>query len=472
MFCPNCGTSIENPVKFCPSCGYLLPQVSAQTHEHVPEPAPAEPAAVEPAAIEAEAAVAPVWAQAPAPSPALEPEAAPEPEPVVPAAPAWAQTPPPQPVAAPEPVVPAAPAWAQTPPPPPPVAPAAPSWVQAPAALPPVVPMAQPPYGAAPYGAPPFGAPPATYPPLVATPSSGRNPLAGLLAIIGGAAAIGSAWLPWFVLGSDPLQTASWGRPLDLTSDLGTPANGYFLIGAGVICVLFGLFLLVGLARSPGVRAGLGLLTLAAAAGLGAIEFAAYMKVADNGLTYGFGLFVGAGAAVVVGVGGLAGLASRPARAGSTTGSTNGLVRVIAVILIAAVALGGGSYFLSQNKSTGPGPSASGATQQPSNSRSGSPTATPEVSASFLTSGYSTREGAIQDYVEQHAVSYAGDCDAPGTGDYCSTLDGAVSDSQVVYKVGPVAGTPVAWLLLQQTDNGLWYVLDQKPFSESATSPW
>ncbi len=340
--------------------------------------------------------------------------------------------------------------------------------------------MAQPPYGAAPFGAPPFGAPPATYPPLVATAGSGRNPLAGLLAIIGGATAIGSAWLPWFVLGSDPLQTASWGRPLDLTSDLATPANGYFLIGAGVLCVLFGLFLLVGLARSPGARAGLGLLTLVAAAGLGAIEFAAYMKVADgikslgsdNSFTYGFGLFVGAGAAVVVGIGGLAGLASRPARAGSTTGSTNGLVRVIAVILIAVVALGGGSYFLSQNKSTGPGPSASGATQQPSNSPGGSPTATPEISASFLTAGYSTREGAIQDYVEQHAVTYAGDCDAPGTGDYCSTLDGAVSDSQVVYKVGPVAGTPIAWLLLQQTDNGLWYVLDQKPFSESATSPW
>jgi hypothetical protein len=328
--------------------------------------------------------------------------------------------------------------------------------------------VAQPPYGAAPYSTPPFGAPPATYPPLVATAGSGRNPLAGLLAIIGGAAAIGSAWLPWYMLSSDPLHTADWGRPLDLTSDLGTPANGYFLIGAGVLCLVLGLLLLVGAARSPGARIGLGLLTLAAAAGLGAIEFSAYSNVKN----YGFGLFVGAGAAAVVGVGGLVGLASRPVRAGSTTGSTKGLVRVIAVILIAAVALGGGSYFLSQNKSTGPGPSASGATQRPSNSPSGSPAATPEISASFLTAGYSTREGAIQDYVEQHAVTYAGDCDAPGTGDYCSTLDGAVSDSQVVYKVGPIAGEPVAWLLLQQADNELWYVLDQKPFSESATSPW
>jgi hypothetical protein len=301
-----------------------------------------------------------------------------------------------------------------------------------------------------------------------------------VLALIGGAVAIGSAWLPWYMLSSDPLQTAAWGRPVDLTKDL-ILANGLFLIGAALLVLLCGLLMILGVARSPSGRALLGLGAIVGAIGIGVVEFSAYNHVADgiktlgsdNIFTYGFALFVGAGAAVVAGLGGLAALATRPARAGSSASGASGLARVVAVVLVATVALSGAAYYVSQNnKTAGPGAGSSlGTTEQPTDSTMDA-SATPESSPSFLTSGYDTREGAIGDYVEQHSVTYAGDCDALGTGDYCSTLDSAVSENQVVYTVGPIASEPVAWLLLRQTDDGLWYVLDQKPFSASATSPW
>jgi len=153
------------------------------------------------------------------------------------------------------------------------------------------------------------------------------------------------------------------------------------------------------------------------------------------------------------------------------------LARVIAVVLIAAVVLGAGAYLLSQNnKPSGPGASGSlgpsGATQQPSKSPSGAPTATPGSSPSFLTAGYATPEEAIQDYVSQHSVTYAGDCASSGAGDYCSTLNSSISESQAVYIVGPFGGEAVAWLLLEKTNDGQWHVLDQKPFTGSTTSPW
>jgi len=499
MFCPNCGTSIENPGKFCPSCGQALPQLPPHQHEQpeaaavaavpswaqtplpTPEPGPpAEPEIGPPAEPEISAAAAPAppaWAQTPLPAPA--------PEVPVPVAPVWAQ---------PTPSAPAAPAsgWAQNMPPQAPLAAGAPAWAQAPAAQPPygaapygAPPAATPPYGApaAPYGAPPYGAPP-PYPALaVAAGGSGRNPTAGLLALIGGAVAIGSAWLPWSMASSDPLQTAAWGKPIEITSSAYGLANGNYLIGAGVIAAVCGLLLMIGVARSPSARMILGVGAIAGAVGIGAVEFSAYGQVSDqlklfgsDNIFYGFGLFVGAGAAAVAGIGGVVALTSKPAAAGSTAASTQGLARVVALVLIVAVALGAGAYFLSQNnKAVGPGASGSlafGATEQPSTSPGGSATATPGASQSFLTSGYSTREEAIGAYVEQHSVTYAGDCGSPGTGDYCSTLDSAVSDSQVVYTVGPINSEAVAWLLLQQTGDGLWHVLDQKPFSSSSTSPW
>src|ERR1035437_10230892 len=377
MFCPNCGTSIENPGKFCPSCGEPLPPRSTRLPEPEVEAPPSQPI--------------------PAVDPSTPPESAIAPaEPVELAAPPWGQTPPPAAL---------------------PVPPAAPPWAQQPLTTP--LAPAQPPYGAAPYHAPPpaygappapfgaatYGAPPVPYGTLAATPpASASNPLAGLLALIGGAVAIGSAWLPWYMASSDPMQTAAWGRPIDLTKELASLANGYYLIGAGALAAVCGLLLIIGAGRSPGAR-------------------------------------------MLLGLGALAG------------------------------AVGGGAYFLAQNnKSSGPGASGSlrpsGASEQPSTSPSTGPTATPGSSPSFLTAGYSTREEAIGDYVVQHSVTYAGDCDTPGPGDYCSILDSKVSDNEVVYKVGPVASEPVAWLLLRQTDDGLWHVLDQKPFSDSATSPW
>jgi hypothetical protein len=300
-----------------------------------------------------------------------------------------------------------------------------------------------------------------------------------VLALIGGAVAIGSAWLPWYSISSDALQTAAWNRPIDLTKDL-ILANGCFLVGAAVLAALCGLLLMLGAARSPRARLLLGLGAIAGAVGIGAVEFSAYGTVGDaikvfggDSIFYGFGLFVGAGAAVVAGLGGLSALATRPARAGSAASGASGLAKVVAVVLVATVVLSGAAYYLSlNNKTVGPGAGSSlGTTEQPTDSLTDA-SATPESSPSFLTSGYDTREGAIGDYAEQHSVTYAGDCDALGTGDYCSTLDSAVSENQVVYTVGPIASEPVAWLLLRQTDDGLWYVLDQKPFSESATSPW
>ena len=490
MFCPNCGTSIENPGKFCPSCGEPLPprstrlpepEVEAPPSQPIPAVDPSTPPESEVAPAEPVELAAPPWGQTP-PQP-VAPAEPPAAEPEVPAIPVWAPAPPP--------AIASAPPWGQTPPPAAlPVPPAAPPWAQQPLTTP--LAPAQPPYGAAPYHAPPpaygappapfraatYGAPPVPYgTPAATPPASASNPLAGLLALIGGAVAVGSAWLPWYMASSDPMQTAAWGRPIDLTKELATLANGYYLIGAGALAAVCGLLLIIGAGRSPGARMLLGLGALAGAVGVGAIEFSAYGKVNDNGLTYGFGLFVGVGAAVFAGLGGLVGLTSRPAPAGSKAGSSQGLATVLALVLVAAVAVGGGAYFLAQNnKSSGPGASGSlrpsGASEQPSTSPSTGPTATPGSSPSFLTAGYSTREEAIGDYVVQHSVTYAGDCDTPGPGDYCSILDSKVSDNEVVYKVGPVASEPVAWLLLRQTDDGLWHVLDQKPFSDSATSPW
>ena len=390
----------------------------------------------------------------------------------MPAAPPWAQTPPP---AA------ATPPWAQTPPP----AAATPPWLQTPPQPP--SPTAQPPYGAAPYSAPPspaqppygapFGAAPYGAPVAVSTGST-VNPLGGLMALLGGVVAIGSAWLPWSMASADPMQTAAWGKPIEISNGL---ANGNYLIGAGALAAACGLLLLLGVARTPGARTVLGLGAIAGAIAVGVVEFSAYGQVSDalksfgpyTGLAYGFGLFVGAGGAGVAGLGGLVALVSKPAAAGSKPSSTQGLVRVIAIVLIAAVALGAGGYLLSQNnKPTGPAASGSLGPSGASNSPGNAPTGTPGSSPSFLTSGYPTIEEAIGAYVAQHAVSYAGDCNSPGVGDYCSALDSAISDTQSVYTVGPVASDAVAWLLLQQTSDGLWHVLDQKPFTSGSTSPW
>jgi xanthine/CO dehydrogenase XdhC/CoxF family maturation factor len=300
--------------------------------------------------------------------------------------------------------------------------------------------------------------------------------LGGLLALLGGAVAIGSAWLPWYMASSDSFQTAAWFTPIKVT-DVSILENGYFLIGAGALAAICGLILLLGVARSPGARILLVLGAMAGAVGVGVVEYSAYRQVSDfissSPFTYGFGLFVGAGGAGVAGLGGLVALVSKPAAAGSKPSSTQGLVRVIGVVLIAAVALGAGGYLLSQNnKPSGPAASGSPGPSGASHSPSNAPTATPGSSPSFLTSGYPTTEEAIGAYVAQHAVSYAGDCNTPGVGDYCSALDSALSDTQAVYTVGPVASDAVAWLLLQQTNDGLWHVLDQKPFTRGSTSPW
>ena len=136
--------------------------------------------------------------------------------------------------------------------------------------------------------------------------------------------AIGSAWLPWFMSSSDPTQTVAWGKAIDWTDSSFGLANGYFLIAAGAVAAVCGLLLLLGMARSPGARMVLGIGAIAGAIGVGVVDFSAYSKVNDtlnaysaygasSGFTFGFGLFVGAGGAVVAALGGLLSMSSRPA---------------------------------------------------------------------------------------------------------------------------------------------------------------
>ncbi len=329
MVCASCGAEIDSPGKFCAKCGAPLPEAApvsptidfAEEPPIVPEAPPAEaPAAPDWAQTTtppAEAPGAPAWAQTP-PPPAE-----------APGAPAWAQTPPPPAEA------PGAPAWAQTPPPPAPGAapvwsaappPAPQAWSQAPAqpAAPQPPAGAQqygaPPYGAPPYGAPPYGAPPYGAPqygaPQYAAPvaaAAGTGMLAALLALAGGAVAIGSAWLPWAATSSGD----SLIKPIESTSgsDL---ANGYYLIAAGAVAAACGLLLLLGLVKTPSARMLLSLGAIAGGAAVLAVEFVAMddvNKVINLGfgqtVSIGIGLYLGAAGGVAAAVGGLLGLVSK-----------------------------------------------------------------------------------------------------------------------------------------------------------------
>jgi hypothetical protein len=142
-----------------------------------------------------------------------------------------------------------------------------------------------------------------------------------MLALIGGAVAVGSAWLPWMTVGG-----SGWSGIDATTSDMGL-ANGNYLVGVGILAAICGLLVALGAARASG-RMLLGLGVLLGAIGILGVEVAAYLKMsdfvsefnsfgtlADINASVGWGIFVGAGGGLMAGVGGLLTLAARPSPA-------------------------------------------------------------------------------------------------------------------------------------------------------------
>lgn len=446
MICPNCGSHIENQGKFCAVCGVQLPTAAP--------PSPAFP---------------PAAADIPPAAPTI---------PLAPAAPpAWAQTPPPPPPATPA----APPAWTQTPPPA--VAPVGAPWGQTP-----------PPPGAY------YAAPPAAYyaaPPAAAAGGSAFR-VGGLLALVGGIVAVASAWLPWFALGNDPMNTSWWGKPIDLTSGSTDLANGNYLIAAGAVAAICGLLLVLGIAKTPGLRLVLAVGAIAGAVGIGAVELAAYNKV-NEGLSLsdsyaiGWGLYVGAGGAVLAGLGGLAALISKPGTAGSSA-SSQAIIPVLGVVLVVALAGGliygwpqiskqfGGTKSSPSVLFASPTPTAEVTvaptetptetpTEAPTETPTEAPTAAPTPAQSFLTSGYSTPELAINQFVDDQGYTYGGDCSsAAASADYCSSFVSDVSNGHV-YSIGAPGSEAEVWALMRQVD-GQWYMADVASASAGSPAPW
>jgi hypothetical protein len=149
----------------------------------------------------------------------------------------------------------------------------------------------------------------------VAPAAASGNKLAALIALAGGAVAVGSALLPWAVSGSGD----SYFKAIDVT-DTSDLANGYFLIAAGAVAAVCGLLLLLGMARSSGLRLLLSLGAIAGGAIVLAVEYSAYNHVGDltsSAASFGYkisvgnGLYLGAAAGAVAVVGGVMGLLSK-----------------------------------------------------------------------------------------------------------------------------------------------------------------
>jgi hypothetical protein len=264
MVCPSCGTQAEGPGKFCARCGARLPEPEATTNN------------------------AGGFAAAPPPPP-----------------PAWSGIP----VAPPPP-----PAWsgAEAAPPPPPPPPAPPYGA-------PGQQYGAPPqqYGAPPqqYGAAPYGAPGYAQPAYAAAPARGNPAMfAGLIALVGGAAAIGSAWLPWTATASGDALLL----PINVTASMSDIANGYYLIGGGAVAAAVGLLLLVGVAKSAGLRSLLAIVAVVAGVAVLAVTYTAYNHVSEQ-ITYfgasqikmGTAIYAGAAAGIASIVGGVLGLVAK-----------------------------------------------------------------------------------------------------------------------------------------------------------------
>ena len=317
--------------------------------------------------------------------------------------------------------------------------------------------------------------------------------MGGLLALVGGAIAVGSAWLPWFALSNDPMKTEAWVKPINVTGgDLGL-ANGNYLIAAGAVAAICGLLLILGIARTPGLRLGLAIGAIAGAVGIGAVELSAYQKVSESvtafgsfsDLAIGWGLYVGAGGAVLAGLGGLAALVSKPGAAGSSA-SSQAIVRLLGVVLIVALA-GGVIYGWPQISKqiggaknspsvvyatpTARGTASAQPTEAPTEAPTTTPTTAPTPAGSFMTSGYSTPELAINQFVNDQGYTYGGDCaSATSSVDYCSSFVSDISNGRV-YTIGGSALEAEVWVLMRNVDTN-WYMVDIASASAGSPAPW
>jgi hypothetical protein len=103
---------------------------------------------------------------------------------------------------------------------------------------------------------------------------------------------------------------------MDATKDFGDLANGYYLLGGGIVAAVAGLALLLKLA--PNMATLLAILAIAGGGLAIGVEIAAYNHLNpmlstygygfSGGLTIGYGLYVGIGGGVAAVLGGLAAL--------------------------------------------------------------------------------------------------------------------------------------------------------------------
>ena len=333
--------------------------------------------------------------------------------------------------------------------------------------------------------------------------------MVGFLALAGGAVAIGSAWLPWLTFGD---QTKAG---IDATTpDFGL-ANGDYLIAAGALAAVCGLLLVLGLARSKGARQLLGLGAIVGAIGVCVVEFSAFSKMNDavtlansvagsggSGVSVGWGIYVGAAAGAIGGLGGLLALVARPSSAGSGSPTVMPLVGAIAVVAIVAGVVFAAPQISKQLNGSKSSPVASATldlskfpTASPSDSQTAAPTDSPSDSptqkptskptkaptakpskaptpaGSFYTSGYSTPELAMNQFVDDQGYTYGGACTSPVAGaDYCSSfLKSGASGS--VYAIGSPGSAAEVWVLLRKI-SGKWYMVDVVTASAATTPPW
>jgi hypothetical protein len=312
---------------------------------------------------------------------------------------------------------------------------------------------------------------------------AGAGGTGALLALAGGAVAVGSAWLPWMTLGSE------WFRGIDLTSADGGLANGYYLVAAGALAAACGLIMVLGMATSPGARQLLAIGAIAGGIGACAVEAAAYMKVNDSlnlassigasggavGMAMGWGIYVGVAGGAVAVLGGLMGLRAGPrvatAGAGPQPNLLIGLAAIAAIVVGVVIAWPQIQKQIDGNNggnATPPivfvTPSGGHATAAPTNKATAAPTA----GTSFMTRGYATAEQAMNQWVTDQGYTYGGDCaDASGT-DYCSSMVDELENA-TVYAVGGLNSEAEMWVLVQFS-GGKWYVADVA--SASAPPPW
>ena len=95
-------------------------------------------------------------------------------------------------------------------------------------------------------------------------------------------------------------------------------ANGYYLIGGGAVAAVAGLLLLVGIAKSAGLRSLLALVAVVAGAAVLAVTYSAYSHVNEqisyfgaSQLKMGMAIYAGAAAGIASIVGGVLGLVAK-----------------------------------------------------------------------------------------------------------------------------------------------------------------